>query len=320
MEPTIPMKGITNFKLLDCAYVPDFYLNIISAPKGRKNGLFYDSRASRLETLDGRPVCHVNDQEGIFLIKWALPNQLYDLKSPDSSIESYISRTSIDPSDFEPIEAPDMPRADPPRPDPSRADFPRNDDSPRPDSPRNPDLPRVSDCPKAPELYGKNYPSGGPNDLYKNDSRDPQVSRPPEGPKAPQADESEVGKNDHLGYDFKSPYLDDQASTTFIEYLDRNLDIGLKCLSPNLWKETMDSMVDRLPRIDIGSRSSSPNLIKMTMAVYSKIPKISQAPPFLWHQRLGYLDEEALSHLTESSLNTRILNPKKNEFQLCPVC
>ena len=69
IESTIFLEKITDFKLLNCAFVPNFYLNIISASKDRKSGLLYNTRASRLETLDNRPICQVNNKEDISLIK-----------------------------------------------------------------------------------------------------------------------------------------------------------------------------------------------------------------------------------------------------------
>jgi hypothetical protein len=59
----------TIFELKNCAYVPNFHINVISSSKAKDAGLFMNHRALCLETLDRKPVCEIKEGHGILLIK-----------------------------------------------------------------------------------------------------------------------------------------------------------------------------------------------------------------------------------------------------------
>ena len=70
MKPSNCYGKQTTFKLKDCAYVPKFYINILSAMKAKKAGIFYNSRVPCLEGLDRSKVCQIDEIGGISLVRW----------------------------------------------------------------------------------------------------------------------------------------------------------------------------------------------------------------------------------------------------------
>ncbi|EAU36855.1 predicted protein [Aspergillus terreus NIH2624] len=70
MKPSNCYGKQTTFELKDCAYVPKFHINILSAMKAKKAGIFYNSRVPCLEGLDGSKVCQIYETGGISLVRW----------------------------------------------------------------------------------------------------------------------------------------------------------------------------------------------------------------------------------------------------------
>ena len=80
LKPSNSYKIGTIFELHHCAYVPGFHINILSATKARNSGIHLNSRAMTLESPSLTPLCKINEDSGILLIKWGPPNPL---ASPD---------------------------------------------------------------------------------------------------------------------------------------------------------------------------------------------------------------------------------------------
>jgi hypothetical protein len=59
----------TIFKLKNCAYVPNFYINIISSSKAKDVELFINYKALYLETLDQKLIYKIKKKHRILLIK-----------------------------------------------------------------------------------------------------------------------------------------------------------------------------------------------------------------------------------------------------------
>ncbi|KAJ6104196.1 hypothetical protein N7523_010516 [Penicillium sp. IBT 18751x] len=58
----------TTFDLYETLYVPHFHLNILSAKRAKKGGVYHNQRLDRLEKKDGIPICKTSDDTGITLI------------------------------------------------------------------------------------------------------------------------------------------------------------------------------------------------------------------------------------------------------------
>jgi hypothetical protein len=76
MSPTNSGKSKTTFKLNNTAYIPKFYINLISASKAKAAGIYYNARRNCLEQINSQPACYLKDQYGISLIKWDTNNQI----------------------------------------------------------------------------------------------------------------------------------------------------------------------------------------------------------------------------------------------------
>ncbi|KAJ5684591.1 uncharacterized protein N7477_000936 [Penicillium maclennaniae] len=60
--------GNTTFDLHETLYVPGFHMNILSAQRAKKGGVYHNQRLNRLEKEDGTPICKTSDDTGITLI------------------------------------------------------------------------------------------------------------------------------------------------------------------------------------------------------------------------------------------------------------
>ncbi|KAJ6111592.1 hypothetical protein N7523_007653 [Penicillium sp. IBT 18751x] len=58
----------TTFDLYETLYVPRFHLNILSAKRAKRGGVYHNQRLNRLEKEDGTPICKTSDDTGITLI------------------------------------------------------------------------------------------------------------------------------------------------------------------------------------------------------------------------------------------------------------
>ncbi|KAJ5666537.1 uncharacterized protein N7477_008985 [Penicillium maclennaniae] len=93
-KATIKGKGLvylrfqnTTFDLYETLYVPRFHLNILSAKRAKKGGVYHNQRLNRLETEDGTPICKTSDDTGITLILGYQNKSMYeDQTSPDSPL------------------------------------------------------------------------------------------------------------------------------------------------------------------------------------------------------------------------------------------
>ncbi|KAJ5302452.1 hypothetical protein N7476_009251 [Penicillium atrosanguineum] len=61
--------GDTTFDLYETLYVPRFHLNILSAKRARKGGVYHNQRLNQLKREDGTPICSTSDETGITLIQ-----------------------------------------------------------------------------------------------------------------------------------------------------------------------------------------------------------------------------------------------------------
>jgi hypothetical protein len=49
-------------------------------------------------------------------------------------------------------------------------------------------------------------------------------------------------------------------------------------------------------------------------------PPESRGLEYLWHQRLGYPDEEVINHLKDAIQGIKVIKLQKNEFKGCEIC
>jgi hypothetical protein len=75
ISPTNSGNMETIFKLNNTAYIPEFYINLISASKAKAAGIYYNAQTNCLEQLNGQPACYLKDQHGISLVKWDTNDQ-----------------------------------------------------------------------------------------------------------------------------------------------------------------------------------------------------------------------------------------------------
>jgi hypothetical protein len=76
MSPINLGKLKTTLKLNNIAYIPKFYINLISVSKVKVTGIYYNARRNCLEQINGQPACYLKDQYRISLIKWDTNNQI----------------------------------------------------------------------------------------------------------------------------------------------------------------------------------------------------------------------------------------------------
>lgn len=98
-----PFKEVS-FDLKECLYIPRFHVNIISAQKAKKAGIFLNSRKNCLENQASQPICGINDDDGITYVRWnkqplipprlAMPSMSSMLAQPS---EKTAFSTSADP-------------------------------------------------------------------------------------------------------------------------------------------------------------------------------------------------------------------------------
>jgi hypothetical protein len=43
------------------AYIPEFYINLISASKAKAAGIYYNAQRNCLEQINGQPACYLKD-------------------------------------------------------------------------------------------------------------------------------------------------------------------------------------------------------------------------------------------------------------------
>jgi hypothetical protein len=54
-------KSKTTFKLNNMAYIPKFYINLISASKAKAADIYYNAQRNCLEQINGQPACYLKD-------------------------------------------------------------------------------------------------------------------------------------------------------------------------------------------------------------------------------------------------------------------
>jgi hypothetical protein len=52
----------------------------------------------------------------------------------------------------------------------------------------------------------------------------------------------------------------------------------------------------------------------------SEKPSKSRGLEYLWHQRLGHLDEEVINHLEDAIQGIKVIKLQKNKFKGCEIC
>jgi hypothetical protein len=67
--------GNTTFDLYETQYTLGFYLNIVSASRALKAGVYHNQRLNRLEQKDGTPICPISYDIGIALIQRNVKDQ-----------------------------------------------------------------------------------------------------------------------------------------------------------------------------------------------------------------------------------------------------
>ena len=59
----------TLFLLLEVAYTPGFYINLLSANRAANTGIFLRGKDSLLKEADSTPICRLNRKSSVYLIR-----------------------------------------------------------------------------------------------------------------------------------------------------------------------------------------------------------------------------------------------------------
>ena len=59
----------TSFLLLEVAYAPGFYINLLSADRAANAGIFLRGKDNLLKEVDSTPICRLNRRSSVYLIR-----------------------------------------------------------------------------------------------------------------------------------------------------------------------------------------------------------------------------------------------------------
>lgn len=110
----------TTFDLYETLYVPRFHINILSAKRAKKGGIYHNQRLNRLKKEHRTPICNTSDETGITLILRHQNKPMQYNNIPIAALtllpQKTIDTTTIEPKDngYIPINDNDKPKKDDP--------------------------------------------------------------------------------------------------------------------------------------------------------------------------------------------------------------